>query len=532
MLRHVDERSATIWCETAVPGEVTILGRTARTFTVQDHHYALVVVEGLEPGTTTTYDVRVDGALAWPEPGSELPPSVIRTLGPPTSMLIGSCRAAAPHEPPYTHELAVDERGRGIDALWAHAVRMIEQPQDTWPTLLVLVGDQIYADDSSPSTEERVAQCRHPGGDLDPTVVLDFGEYCWLYDEAWSPQLERWLFSVVPSVMIFDDHDQIDDWNISASWQEDAEAKPWWRKHLLAGLMSYWIHQHLGNLSPDRIREEGVLDALYTADDPTAVLERWARQVAAAPEAHRFSYARHLGDVKLVVIDSRHRRVLDGPERLMVDEREWEWVREQALDHPAHLVLATPLPVFVAPGLHDLQVWNERVCGGAWSRWLAGPAERIRRGLDLEDWPAFGASFRRFVDLLHDLHDAETPPTTTIVASGDIHFSYSAAIDLGTAGGRVHQVVSSPIRNALIPPERGVMRFTLTEWGRRIGAVLRRLSGVRPSAVPMEVTAGPFFANNMCVVDYRDDDVVLVVEHAVADHDGRGQLREVARLSL
>ena len=41
-----------------------------------------------------------------------MPPSVIRTLHPhqPVMILLGSCRAAAPHEPPYTLERAFDRR--------------------------------------------------------------------------------------------------------------------------------------------------------------------------------------------------------------------------------------------------------------------------------------------------------------------------------------------------------------------------------------------------------------------------------------
>ena len=32
------------------------------------HHYALVVIDGLAPGTQTEYQVTLDGALCWPEP--------------------------------------------------------------------------------------------------------------------------------------------------------------------------------------------------------------------------------------------------------------------------------------------------------------------------------------------------------------------------------------------------------------------------------------------------------------------------------
>src|SRR3954454_24932110 len=81
LLRHVDPVSATVWVETDRACEVEVLGRRARTFCVGGHHYALVVVEDLEPGSSTPYEVRLDGARAWPENGSEFPTSRIRTPG-------------------------------------------------------------------------------------------------------------------------------------------------------------------------------------------------------------------------------------------------------------------------------------------------------------------------------------------------------------------------------------------------------------------------------------------------------------------
>src|SRR3712207_7932529 len=48
-----DTSSATVWVETDAPCEVTVLGCSTRTVTVAGHHYALVVCDGLAPGTTT-----------------------------------------------------------------------------------------------------------------------------------------------------------------------------------------------------------------------------------------------------------------------------------------------------------------------------------------------------------------------------------------------------------------------------------------------------------------------------------------------
>ncbi|MGA9276287.1 alkaline phosphatase family protein [Ilumatobacter sp.] len=536
MLRWVGATEATVWVETARPGTVSVLGCSTSTFTVRDKHYALVIVEGLEPGSVTPYDVHLDDRPVWPMPDSELPPSVIRTTGRDddrVSMLVGSCRAAAPHEAPYTSEAATDDRGRGVDSLWAHARRMVDQEPTEWPSAVLLVGDQIYADDSSPNTKERIERRRDSDCDLPPEIVANFDEYCWLYHEAWSPALERWLFSVLPTMMIFDDHDVIDDWNISAAWIAETHEKPWWEPHAVGSVMSYWIYQHLGNLSPDEIRADGMLAELTAVDDASERLEQWAGEVNDSdPGDHRFSYFRDVGEIRIVVIDCRHGRVLEADRRLMVNESEWEWVRDRALEHSGHLVLATTLPVFISSGLHDLQVWNERVCDGAWGRRAGRWAESVRRSLDLEDWSAFDRSYTDFVELLETLYDSGENPASVVIASGDIHFSYTAKVAVGPSDARVHQVVSSPIRNALIPPERGVMRFTLTGVGRRIGALLRRLTGARPNAIPIEMTTGPYFANNMCVLAYDGDHAEVTIEQAVPDGDGGGVLNEVARTVL
>jgi hypothetical protein len=535
MLRYLDATSATIWLETDRACSVTCLGRETRTFAVHGRHYALVMIEELEPGSSSPYTIELDGREAWPARDGVFPTCSIRTPseGDRVRMLIGSCRAAAPHEPPFDQELTLHHEGRGVDTLWAHARRMLDVDPSEWPDLLLLLGDQIYADDSSPTTKERIERCRSSDDVLPPEIVADFEEYCWLYHEAWSKPVERWLFSTVSSAMIFDDHDNIDDWNISASWVEEMRGEPWWEQHSLGGIMSYWIHQHLGNLSPRRIREEGLLAELVAADDGTERLEAWAREVLAAtplPGGYRFSFTRQLGDLTIVVVDCRNARVLDGDQRLMVGPEEWQWVTETASATTGHLILATSVPVFIPDGLHDLQVWNEAVCGGSWGRWATGVGERIRRGLDLEDWSAFSTSYRQFTALVAELGSADRPLRSIVVASGDIHFSYAARLPTAT-GTPVWQLVSSPIRNALIPPERGILRFTLTGVGRRIGSVLRRSVRAADTRPSIEMIAGPFFNNNMCELVADGASLVLTIEQATSSDDGP-LLTEVACLDL
>ena len=129
-----------------------------------------------------------------------------------------------PHEPPYALTKDEDDRGREVDALYALALRMRDQPCEEWPTRLLMLGDQVYADEVSPRALEfiRVAP-RHdePPGE----EVADFEEYTRLYWESWGEPVMRWLLSTIATAMIFDDHDVHDDWNISTSWLEDCGAE-------------------------------------------------------------------------------------------------------------------------------------------------------------------------------------------------------------------------------------------------------------------------------------------------------------------
>src|SRR2546421_353687 len=96
LLRFVAESEATIWVETDRACQVGILGHQAQTFEVAGHHYALVMIGDLRPGQDYEYQVTLDGAVRWPEPDPDFPPSVLRTTDPdrPVRLAYGSCRIA------------------------------------------------------------------------------------------------------------------------------------------------------------------------------------------------------------------------------------------------------------------------------------------------------------------------------------------------------------------------------------------------------------------------------------------------------
>ena len=392
LLRYAGTTTATVWVETARPAEVTVLEHRARTFNIEGHHYALVLIEDLEPGTVTPYDVRLEGRLVWPPDDGRQRPAIRTREGEREARLVfGSCRVGAPERPPYSLSQAEHEEGLEVDALWAYS-RRLQQGEVPWPDALLLLGDQVYADLVPPETAAFIRSrrdVREPPGE----EVADFEEYTRLYRESWSDPDIRWLLSTVPCTMIFDDHDVNDDWNISDSWVEEMRRLPWWEDRVTGAFMSYWLYQHIGNLSPPELAEETLLHDLRDDEDGGPRLRALARQWDRESAATRWAYYRDFGRSRLLVIDSRAARVTVEGRRDMIDEEEWHWIADHAHGRFDHLILATSLPVFLPPGVHHLEAWNEAVCDGAWGAFAQRLGERLRRAVDLEHWAAYPAVF-------------------------------------------------------------------------------------------------------------------------------------------
>jgi hypothetical protein len=546
LLRYVGETGATIWVETDRACRVDILGQRARTFEVAGHHYALVMLSGLRPGAEYEYQVALDGAVRWPDPDSSFPPSVLRTLDPdrPLRLVYGSCRIAelpilqrrrrrAQRQPRQEQE---QEQEHGADALEACAHDLLETPHERWPDVMFFVGDQVYADETGPATREFISQRRDPS-EPPGQEVADFAEYCFLYRESWSEPSVRWLLSVIPTAMIFDDHDVHDDWNTSASWRRDFQAKPWWRDRITGAYMSYWIYQHLGNLTPEDLGKNELWRQVQEADDATAVLRDFALRADQGAEGIQWSYRRTFGGVRVVVIDSRGGRVLDESNRLMVSEAEWQWVTESVSGDWDHVVLATSLPLLLPGGIHTVEAWNEAVCGGAWGKRFAGVGERIRRAVDLEHWAAFGKSFAAFERLLTGLATGEhgEPPASVTVISGDIHHSYLAAVDFpGVTGVRsaVYQAVCSPIHNVLPDPFRLGQELATSRAGALAGTSVARLAGVHKPAIRWRITRGTWFDNMLSELEFSGRTARISFERTVPGADGDPHLEHVCETDL
>jgi hypothetical protein len=537
LLRYVGSTEATVWVETDGPCEVEVLGRSTRTFGVEGHHYALVLIEGLEPGSSEEYEVRLDGERAWPPPDSSFPPSVLRTFREREQfeLVFGSCRVALPHEPPFTLPKESDEdNGRGFDALHALARSLLEADAPSYPDLLFLCGDQVYADQVSPQTLEFIHERddRPPGAP--PDEVADFEEYTRLYREAWSDPLIRWLFSTVSSSMVIDDHDMHDDWNISQAWCKDMERRPWWRERVIGGMMAYWLYQFIGNLSPRELADRPLWNRVKDAEDAGPELRAFMAKDDREREGRRWSYYRDLGTTRLIVLDDRTGRLLEEGERRIVDDEEWEWIVERSTerDEIDHLLFGSSDPWLLVPSFQNLEAWNEQVCGGRWGRLAARRAERMRQALDFDHWGAFQASFRQLVRLIREVGAGEhgEPPATIGVLSGDVHHAYLAEVAFPLSAGvrsSVYQGVCSPYRNALDSRERRTIKLAHT---RPIAALTSRLAGavgVTDPGIRWRLCEGPYFDNQVATLKLDGRRASMKLEKVPHDPEGRDERLEL-----
>jgi len=524
--RYADESSVTVWVEVVRPGTVTVRAgdhvATARTFTAHDHHYALVDVTGLAPGSHLPYEVLLDDDRIWPPPRSLFPPSALRTLdlSSPVRIVFGTCRASVPHD-------RRTNRRYGIDVLRALALRLasggLPEPAEGhdvgWPSLLLFLGDQVYADETSNAMREYISHQRdieqEPGEEL-----ANFGEYAHLYRLSWTEPTVRWALSTLPSAMMFDDHDVRDDWNTSHAWREKMRATAWWKGRIVAGLSSYWIYQHLGNLSPAERGNDPVWQQVCAAGDQDVgtLLDSFGAAADDNPEAYRWSYRRDLGRNRLVVIDSRAGRVTEPANRAILDHKEVKWLDAQLTGDFDHLLIATSVPCLVAMGLHHVESWNEAVVAGAWGQRASGRAEQLRQAFDLEHWAAFQRTFRQVQQMVAEVASGGRgeAPATVLFLSGDVHHSYLVEGDLPSGPGqsRVLQAVCSPIRNPLPQVMRFVTATLAYGVAGTVGRVLARSARVAEPPWTWRVVDGPWFDNALATLDLDGRQALLAWETA------------------
>lgn len=294
--------------------------------------------------------------------------------------------------------------------------------------------------------------------------------------------------------------------------------------------MSYWVYQHLGNLSPAELAADPVHAAVRATPDGTDALRAHAAEADREPASVRWSYRRDFGRVRVLMLDSRAARVLEEGNRSMLNPGEARWLRDQALDTPGsydHLLIGTSLPWLLPHLVHDAESWSAALCrgerGDRWARF----GEKLRQGADLEHWAAFPDSFESLTRLIAEAGSGADAPATVLVLSGDVHHAYVAEPSWPEPGGpdaRVLQLTCSPVHNSIPLSIKLGFRFGWSGTGRALGRWFGRHGrGARPS-IDWRRTDGPWFGNHLMTLTLHGRSARLRLDRARARRGSRARL--------
>jgi hypothetical protein len=247
------------------------------------------------------------------------------------------------------------------------------------------------------------------------------------------------LLAHVQTLMIFDDHDITDDWNLSAKWETTVYEHPFSRRIVGNALIAYMLCQGWGNRP----------DVFETALDDMALLAATAAAAAVADERldaplqdaliKRLLSFRQWDFVvrtkpTIIVLDTRTRRWRNRrrpghPSGLM----DWESLTElqhELLDETA-AVIVSPTPMF---GVKLIEV-VQRVAT------FAGLALTV----DAENWMAHRGAASSMLNIFRH----SRTPGNYVVLSGDVHYSFAYDVEVRDSDRTPHiwQITSSGIKN-------------------------------------------------------------------------------------
>jgi hypothetical protein len=278
------------------------------------------------------------------------------------------------------------------------------------------------------------------------------------------PNVRRALANA-PTLMMFDDHEVTDDWNLTYHWVGDVYGNAAGRRLVTNALLAYLFCQHWGN-KPEQFDTAGTPEAQLVAATtwdgsgqhpaardtsvpdllgvpsgaPALPFPNKVRALTGTPAPIRYDYILGPADgypARLVVLDERSARGFTG---------EYAPVARIAPDEIDNLFPAPtgappyPLTVVVAPA---------PVLGlFLFERYLAPFISLLPGGANYVDFELWPAAHTAFVPLIRRIAEWER----VLILSGDVHYGGTKRFDLeeppGTRKGRALQATASATKNA------------------------------------------------------------------------------------
>ncbi|TMS79646.1 alkaline phosphatase D family protein [Pseudoalteromonas sp. S554] len=238
------------------------------------------------------------------------------------------------------------------------------------------------------------------------------------------------LFANVSTLMMFDDHDVTDDWNLTAGWEQAINQNPSSKRIINNGLISYWLFQGMGN---DALTKTSALIPPFKQslsannqwqfkafDKPLNEFNHWHYELTTTP--------------KVVVLDTRTHRWrnesnFNEPSGLLDWERLTE-LEESLLSHDK-VIIVSPAPVFGVKSIEAIQA-AFNICGQPLM-------------VDVENWMAHEGSAKKLLDTFR----RTDTPNETLILSGDVHYSFCFSVQkrFGDHPNRIWQLTASGIKN-------------------------------------------------------------------------------------
>ncbi|GCE11853.1 alkaline phosphatase D family protein [Tengunoibacter tsumagoiensis] len=470
LVRAVSESSVVIWAELTEYCLVTCSALSltdastdeclfrAPTTQVGERFYVAIQLTNLHPSTWYSYTLSC--AASESEPALLFTPECqqcFRTLDHsllpdqrhPLRIAYGSCRKA---------NLPASDT---FNALGEWLIDHYEQRDTIWPHLLLLIGDQIYADQVP---DQILLEYPHL-----QQGASTFHDFALLYTYAWSYHSgARQALACLPTYMMFDDHEITNNWNTEPNWRDHALHNGL-EQTLVDGEVAYWVYQGWGNLDQQTtrqsplftimqeaaLRQEDALPALrdcIKADVYRKQLLRWHYEIPTQPPLF-VANARTERTALFPETDGEQTRTIYDPTRIMSPEQQDEIAHWLAAHDDGPAILVSSVPVLMPPAigmaeyLMGKRLWLQAPQPFQWlGKQLALFQQKVSSRMSFDHWPLYSESWAEMVSLLTRHHG------DILLLSGDVHFSY--AIEAQQAlkrrqNRRILQFVSTPMQNQL-----------------------------------------------------------------------------------
>jgi phosphodiesterase/alkaline phosphatase D-like protein len=520
LVRATSATSAVVWAELAEAREVTLYAQpvdqpgtyvatTSSTVTVGGRHYVAPQLQDLQPGTWYRYHLA-------PTDSEE---TLFRQKTPITQCFrTFSENTGKDHATDHSLRIAYGSCRKATDATtdvldgfgnWLSDHQ--EEREQSWPHVLLLIGDQIYADDPPPSLVHQ-----HPHLQQGAQTFEDFAQ---IYEHVWTySKGVRQALAALPTLMIFDDHEITNNWNGTPTWR--ARMLQAGKEQLLVdGQIAYWLYQGWGNLTVRDEQQHPLLRILHEAAASSEdALERLRTCVRAELEGKiRLSWHYEIPTTPAIFVTNTRteRPALPAQESAQkglparitsleqtTDLRRWASKRQERL-----LLIISSVPVLLPPaiGLAEYimgkRLWYK---SSGPLRWLGRQIARFQQWVaekaSFDHWPLYEQSW-------HELQQIwQEQQKDLLVLSGDVHFSYAikgTSRHPTTTLTHIYQLVCTPLQNALSISDRRKIELQSSLKQSTYGGLQTRVAPLQPAQQGVALAHNLLYENVLAMITLR-----------------------------